>query len=476
MVLGRLHNKPPSSDSAHEKVEKHSPVLQASTVPPKVQAISKDDKLDKVLLHNSKFVNSPDHEDAQCKLPATVLPSVADKTIFQEQTESFKARHSSPSSSFEQPLPAGKACLKAKFSKEGPVVIELFAGSGRFTAAIKANGVHSAFGVDHKKLSSLAPIMIADLTTRAGQSLFLTWLDTPNLAGIFAAPPCGTCSLARNIKVRGPKGNLLSGPIPLRSQKFPEGFPNLTHTNLKRVVAANKLYDFLSKVVEKANQRNLIVVIENPRSSLYWLTKYFQRIKHLFTFVAHQACAYGSERPKWTALAVNRQSLNLTCPGESSSHQHKPWGLVSPDKFATAEETAYPPKLAQAMAKAFTLALASDGWKPPTASWEELHNNPNFAAMRATAGRQPKASKTPPLVPEYQSTISVLGPIGLMHHPPCLVMARIKTPWVVPKGFNNTCAAIPVDAQLLRISQTRIKGGNNNDRPLAKLVWGLPWS
>jgi hypothetical protein len=226
-------------------------------------------------------------------------------------------------------------------------------------------------------------------------------------------------------------------------------------------------------------QIDLIVVIENPRSSLYWLTKYFQRTKHLFTFVAHQACAYGSERPKWTALAVNRkefQTVNLTCPGESETHRHKPWGLVSPDKFATAEETAYPPKLAQAMAKAFTHALSADGWKPPTATWEELQTNPNFAAMRAVAGRQPKASKIPPLVPEHQTTVCVLGPSGLIQKPPCSLMARIKTPWVVPKGFNNAVASIPTEAQLLRVSQTRVKGGENNDKPLAKLVWGIPWS
>ena len=201
---------------------------------------------------------------------------------------------------------------------------------------------------DHKKLSSIAPIMIAGLTTRAGQSLFMTWMDAPNLAGIFAAPPCGTCSLARNIKIRGPKGNIISGPIPLRSPKFPEGFPNLANTNLKRVLAANNLYDFLAKVVLQANDRNLIFVIENLRSSLYWLTKYFQKIKHLFTLVAHQTCAYGSERPKWTALAVNRPAflqVNMTCPGVDANHHHKPWGLVSPDKFATAEETACPPKL-----------------------------------------------------------------------------------------------------------------------------------
>jgi hypothetical protein len=232
-----------------------------------------------------------------------------------------------------------------KVFRDGPVVIELFAGSGRLTAALKSSGVFSAFGVDHKKLSSVAPIMIADLTTKNGQALFMTWMNAPNLAGIFAAPPCGTCSLARNIKVRGPKGNIISGPVPLRSQKYPEGFPNLTNTNLKRVLSANKLYDFLSKVVLKANDRGLIFVIENPRSSLFWLTKYFQKIKHLFTFVAHQACAYGSERPKWTALAVNRPQfleINQTCPGVDAQHHHKPWGLVSPSKFATAEETAYP--------------------------------------------------------------------------------------------------------------------------------------
>ena len=187
-----------------------------------------------------------------------------------------------------------------KFFRDGPVVIELFAGSGRLTAALKSSGVYSAFGVDHKKLSSTAPIMIADLTTKKGQAVFMTWMDAPNLAGIFAAPPCGNCSLARNIKIRGPKGNIISGPVPLRSQKYPECFPNLNGTNLKRVSSANKLYDFLSKVVLKADNRGLIFVIENPRSSLFWLTKYFQRIKHLFTFVPHQACAYG------VSIAVNR--------------------------------------------------------------------------------------------------------------------------------------------------------------------------
>ena len=117
----------------------------------------------------------------------------------------------------------------------------------------------------------------------------------------------------------------------------------------------------------------------------------------------------------------------MTCPGESAAHRHKPWSLVTPDKFATAEETVYRLKFAKAMADAFTLALAKDGWKPPTATWEKLQANPNFAAMRAVAGRQPKASKTPPLVSEHQHIISFVGPPNLITHPPCPVMAGIKT-------------------------------------------------
>ena len=359
----------------------------------------------------------------------------------------------------------------------GPVVIELFAGSGRVTAALKALGVRSAFGVDHKKLSTIAPIMIADLTTKAGQSLFMTWMNTPSLAGIFAAPPCGTCSLARNIKIRNSKGILIQGPPPLRSHLFPEGFPNLTNTNLKRVLAANKLYDFLAKVVLLAHERDLIVVIENPRSSLYWITKYFQKIKQLFVFVAHQACAYGSCRPKWTALAVNRPQfleINHTCPGESENHVHKPWGLVAPEKFATAEETAYPPQLAQSIATAFTQALTADGWQLPPTDWQDVCAEPSFAAMRAVAGRQPKASKVPPLVSEHHLVVSVNGPVALYHEPPCLPMTRIKQAWDCPLEFGNSLKQIPAESQLLRVSQTRSTG--ENKIAVSKLVWGIPWS
>ena len=430
--------------SKHENHCNVSATKSASASSPPVAAEAK---------HN-KQVEGPVLSESQSRLGS--------ETNFQRFSET------SHSMSFEN--------FPKKNLRDGPVVIEMFAGSGRVTTALKAANVRSAFGVDHKRLSHVAPIMVADLTSKTGQSLFMTWMEAPNLAGIFAAPPCGTCSLARNIKLRNSKGKLLSGPVPLRSHAFPEGFPHLTHTNLKRVLAANKLYKFLAKVAVKAHERNLIIVIENPRSSLYWITKFFQQIKHLFTFVAHQACAYGSSRPKWTALAVNRPhflKINGTCPGESREHVHKPWGMVAPNKFATAEETAYPPKLAQEIAHAFVQALSEDGWKLPCSDWSDLQSQPSFAAMRAITGRQPKASKVPPLVSEHQTVIMVFGPLDLLHNPPCPPMTRIKSPWTCPPGFNNSIADIPIESQLLRVSQTRATGDN---LACAKLAWGIPWS
>ena len=104
--------------------------------------------------------------------------------------------------------------------------------------------------------------------------------------------------------------------------------------------------------------------------------------------------------------------------------------------------------------------------------------------MRAVAGRQPKASKTPPLVSEYKHTISIVGPNHLIQNPPCACMARNKQPWDVPQCFGNSIPIIPAESQLLRISQTRSKGGDNlvddddginSKKPFAKLIWGIPW-
>ena len=168
------------------------------------------------------------------------------------------------------------------FPREGPFIVELFAGSGRVTAHLKYYGIRDSFGVDHKNLSSIAPIMVCDLTTAEGQRLCTKWVNSESCAGVFAAPPCGTCSRAREIQLRDSKGRKIPCPPPLRSDSAPNGLPNLSQHNRQRVSSANKLYHFLSELVLSLVSKGIPVVIENPRSSLYWLTTYFQEFDIFF--------------------------------------------------------------------------------------------------------------------------------------------------------------------------------------------------
>ena len=158
-----------------------------------------------------------------------------------------------------------------------------------------------------------------------------------------------TPSRARGIPIQLPNGVKIAGPQPLRTDLRPDGVIHMSYVNRLRVSQANLLYNFVTDVALFCVKIGMLVVIENPRSSLYWKTYFFAPLRKLLRFTAHQACAYGSERPKWTALAHNTNALlNLckSCPGISSSHKHKPWGMVygpnASRKFSTAEETAYP--------------------------------------------------------------------------------------------------------------------------------------
>lgn len=265
-----------------------------------------------------------------------------------------------------------------------PVVIEIFSGSTRVTAALKVLGLHGSFGVDHFTDAAISSIKKADLTTSLGQKLLMNWWQSPLVVGIFLAPPCGTCSLARTIALRDSKGRR-------RSKIFPEGLPHLSGANRRRVSAANKLYHFVSKVLEFAHYKNLIVVVENPRSSLYWMTRYWRNRTIKMMYTAHQACAYGSSRPKWTVLAHNHiafRAINRCCPGESANHIHQPWGIVRTTQgthFATSEETAYPKDLASAIAKVFAQIMMHAGWEPPHDSMQAMNKPVTLQQMRAVA-------------------------------------------------------------------------------------------
>ena len=192
-----------------------------------------------------------------------------------------------------------------------------------------------------------------------------------------------------------------------------------------------------------AAARNLIIVVENPRSSLFWLTSYWIKKGVPLTFTAHQACQYGSTRPKWTVLAHSHPAfgaINKCCSGESNGHQHEPWGVVKSSQgthFATSEETSYPLPLAFAIASAFVKALISKGWNPPDDQCDLHHTTFTLQAARALSGPQPKASKFPPLVREHKQIILIQGPPGQLHKSPVQPMQRLKATWTIPSSMQS---------------------------------------
>jgi len=83
-------------------------------------------------------------------------------------------------------------------------------------------------------------------------------------------------------------------------------------------------------------------------------------------------------------------------PSESPNHRHKPWGLNDDKTFATSEETAYPLKLAGAIAATFGKILAQEGWKLPVTSLDMQWDKMTLLHARVSSGHQPRASKIPP--------------------------------------------------------------------------------
>ena len=98
--------------------------------------------------------------------------------------------------------------------------------------------------------------------------------------------------------------------------------------------------------------------------------------------------------------------LCLQCPGESSDHQHLPWGRISRFRYATSEETAYPLPLCRTMAQLLLRELTEKGYRPPPRSLADPLLNLHHAAQ-VSAGAQPRGKRVPPMVSEFRTIVSV---------------------------------------------------------------------
>ena len=189
----------------------------------------------------------PPVTDAESSFPHLLGESIPSACVILSDSESEHSSSSSPSKprpvhdigSAGQILPSQYAdhtppqCNATSNvppkSRAKPLVVELCAGTARVTASLIELGFE-AIAVDHKRAQGAsAPTMIADLTSSEGSSLVTSWLQLPECIGFFAAPPCGTCSRAREI-------TSVPGPPPLRTDEEPDGVSSLQGVSFERAL------------------------------------------------------------------------------------------------------------------------------------------------------------------------------------------------------------------------------------------------
>ena len=314
------------------------------------------------------------------------------------------------------------------------MVVEVFSGKSNLSKIFRRLGFQVA-SIDHKAVKN-TPILILDLTNDRQVRLLFDLIDRGVILYVHFAPPCGTCSAARMIRLH--KGR--HGPPPLRSLHRPMGLKFLTKVQRQRVNQANKLYEITCALVLHLHSRGIAWSIENPASSLIWLTNPFVRLaatlrQELLGCWFH-TCMYSAPRRKATALWYNFAELNKLAIACDDSHTHLAWGLTADNTFATADECAYNHDLCQHWAACVVRYAQRCGLTPGPETLEDITSSDGALrdkANQAIAGTQPRGSKLPPLLTDFlQSTW--LSPADLPALHGLLPGSRIPDNEVLPKG------------------------------------------
>ena len=186
------------------------------------------------------------------------------------------------------------------------------------------------------------------------------------------------------------------------------GLPSLKGVQLDRVRLANQLYELTKRYICILQERNVGWSVENPASSLMWITDSFVELMQTFPTdmfgVLFHTCMFGAQRRKQTAIWTNIKELcmlNRTC---SNDHEHAPWGLTSSGSFATAEECAYNADLCAHWANAIEQYAVKMGLTPCPDTLDAVgvdHLHVRDRANKAILGALPRGNVVPPLLSDF---------------------------------------------------------------------------
>ncbi len=238
--------------------------------------------------------------------------------------------------------------MGSKTAFENLLCIEIFSGPGRLTATIRKLGLR-AVAIDRGSPRTTWPVTTLDLTKQGDLEFLKNFIisERRDIIYIHMAPPCGTCSAARNNRHRDLEDAGFILPKPLRSRAFPMGLPTNRGLDAAKVTAANALYYATLEIAKLCIQYDILFSIENPENSLFWETGPIQelfRLCHGYHNV-FQSCMMGGDRDKrtkWWSSKPCFEAFNILC---DNNHAHKPWKAVQTESglhFPTSEEAAYP--------------------------------------------------------------------------------------------------------------------------------------
>ena len=185
---------------------------------------------------------------------------------------------------------------------ENLICIEIFSGSGRLTAAIRKVGIR-AVAFDRTSNRTCGPVTILDLVKDEDFNFLMNYIksEKENILLIHLAPPCGTCSAARNKRHRTLEAAGYDLPVPLRSKEWPMGLPPSRGLDAAKVAGANALYERIFQIASLDIDLQLTVSIENPESSLFWDTDPIIRLmEKCYGITTFQSCMMGGDRDKRT--------------------------------------------------------------------------------------------------------------------------------------------------------------------------------
>ena len=183
---------------------------------------------------------------------------------------------------------------------------------------------------------------------------------------VCAAPPCASFSRSR---LRP------GGPPAVRTPSHPGGIPNPTRRQQDELSRSDALHSFTRELLSLVLLQGGIVVLENPTSSLLWLTSECQHWirHHALSATQIAACVHGLSAAKsWTFVSNLSDLSNLAalCPHRSGFHPALSGRRDSSGQFLTRHTACYPASLCADLASILAPFLSRDNRVVPFLEWE----------------------------------------------------------------------------------------------------------